>query len=129
MCVSTDPSFSKHCFHPSEVKKAGGDLVIDKDWYIQHQILPPITRLCAPIAGTDAQQLAFHLGLDMKKYPVYSKGADEPQFNYNYLSLEEKFAECDKLSLKCSGCNVFSTIVGAVQKVKKSKEKAAGFFV
>jgi hypothetical protein len=121
VCKSSDPSFSEHCRHPSEVRKAEGLLEIDKDWYIQHQILPPITRLCAPIAGTDAQQLAFNLGLDLAKYPVYAKGnADEPQFNYNYLSLEEKFAECEKLSLKCSGCNVFSTIVGVVQKVRKT---------
>jgi DNA polymerase alpha subunit A len=102
------------------VRKADGSLEIDKDWYIQHQILPPISRLCAPIAGTDAQQLAFHLGLDLQKYPIQAKNADEPQFNYNYLSLEEKFADCDKLSFKCSACNVFSTVVGAVQKDKQS---------
>jgi DNA polymerase alpha subunit A len=121
VCQSHDPSFSNHCYHPSEVRKAEGQLVVDKDWYIQHQILPPITRLCAPIAGTDTQQLAFHLGLDMQKYPVHIKtAADEPQFNFNFLSQEERFAECDKLSFKCIHCNVHSSIVGVVQKDRQS---------
>jgi DNA polymerase alpha subunit A len=121
VCESDDPQQSNHCYHPSEVKKADGNLKIDKDWYIQHQILPPIGRLCAPIAGTDTQQLAYHLGLDMKKYPVQNKGErDEPEFNYNYLSQEEKFENCAKLTLKCSKCNVHSGIVGVVQKDKSS---------
>lgn len=74
VCVSDDPQLANRCFHPSEVRKADGTLVIDKDWYIKHQILPPISRLCGPIDGTDAQQLAYHLGLDMTKYPVLSSG-------------------------------------------------------
>ena len=129
VCVSSDPSFSNHCYHPTEVRKAEGALVIDKDWYIQHQILPPISRLCAPIAGTDTQQLAFHLGLDMQKYPVHGgskSGNEEAQFNYNYLSQEERFAECTKLSFKCPACGVHSSIVGVVQKDKQSSMFCAG---
>lgn len=76
MCVSDDSNLANRCYHPSEVRKADGGLVIDKDWYIKHQILPPISRLCGPMEGTDAQQLAFHLGLDMSKYPVHSAGGE-----------------------------------------------------
>ncbi len=74
--MSDDANLANRCFHPSEVRKADGALVIDKDWYIKHQILPPISRLCGPMEGTDAQQLAYHLGLDMSKYPVHSAGGE-----------------------------------------------------
>lgn len=79
VCVSNDSNLADRCYHPSEVRKAEGQLVIDKDWYIKHQILPPVARLCGPMKGIDQQQLAQRLGLDFTKYQVHS-GNERPPF-------------------------------------------------
>lgn len=46
------------------VKKCDGALQVDIEWYLAQQILPPITRLCNVIDGTDSGQIASCLGLD-----------------------------------------------------------------
>ncbi|KAG6815278.1 hypothetical protein H0H93_010352 [Arthromyces matolae] len=54
--------------HPDEVRRAGSDLKIDFEYYLAHQVLPPIERLCEPIEGTDRARLAECLGLDPSRY-------------------------------------------------------------
>ncbi|KAG6877195.1 hypothetical protein C0993_009512, partial [Termitomyces sp. T159_Od127] len=44
--------------HPDEVRRAGSELKIDFEYYLAHQVLPPIERLCEPIEGTDRARLA-----------------------------------------------------------------------
>ena len=39
------------------------DSVTDYEYYLAHQVLPPIERLCEPIEGTDRARLAECLGI------------------------------------------------------------------
>lgn len=68
--------------HPEEIRKPGSGLKIGKfssyyfilsrrfnalflpdfEYYLGHQVLPPIERLCEPIEGTDRARLAECLG-------------------------------------------------------------------
>lgn len=45
-----------------------GVLEVDRMWYLEQQILPPVGRYCDPIEGTDMGQLANALGLDSAKF-------------------------------------------------------------
>ena len=38
-------------------------VLADFEYYLAHQILPPIERLCDPIEGTDRARLADCLGM------------------------------------------------------------------
>lgn len=40
---------------------------VDVEWYMENQILPPISRLCEPIEGTSVAILSAHMGLDAAK--------------------------------------------------------------
>jgi DNA polymerase elongation subunit (family B) len=40
-----------------------GVVPTDYEYYLAHQILPPIERLCDPIEGTDRARLAECLGM------------------------------------------------------------------
>jgi DNA polymerase elongation subunit (family B) len=39
------------------------DVVLDFEYYLVNQVLPPIERLCDPIEGTDRSRLAECLGI------------------------------------------------------------------
>eukprot|EP01083_Nonionella_stella_P122382 368185_1 len=54
-------SISLRSYHISEIEKSMKDnnnnnnkqLYIDREWYLEQQILPPVGRYCSPIEGTD----------------------------------------------------------------------------
>jgi DNA polymerase alpha subunit A len=48
--------------HPDEVRRGGADVKVDYEYYLAHQVLPPIERLCDSIEGTDRARLAECLG-------------------------------------------------------------------
>lgn len=48
-------------FHPDEVR-AQEHLSVDTRYYLQHQLHAVVSRLCEPIAGLDAAQVAECLG-------------------------------------------------------------------
>ncbi|MCO5547461.1 hypothetical protein L7F22_000911 [Adiantum nelumboides] len=54
--------------HPDELKQDPGNWMVDIDYYLSQQIHPVVSRLCAPIEGTDAKHLADCLGLDASKF-------------------------------------------------------------
>ncbi|KAF7370942.1 DNA polymerase [Mycena sanguinolenta] len=55
--------------HPEEFKKVDSGLKLDFEYYLGHQVLPPIERLCEPIEGTDRSRLAECLG-ELSASPV-----------------------------------------------------------
>ena len=61
-------SFAQRAWDPESVEMAKGALSIDKNWYLESQLHPVISRLCAVIEGTDAGRLAECLGLDQAKF-------------------------------------------------------------
>lgn len=104
-------------FPASDVTKTGSDLLVDYNYYLAHQILPPLERLCAPIEGTDRTRIAECLGLDPNKYKIYE--AQEPAANEittfeASISDEDRFAEAVAFSFRCKQCRVVNTFLGAL---------------
>jgi len=87
-CLGSDGKTSKsaqadHAFHPDEFRRKDSGLkigtpntgqpdkpasshviaVVDFDFYLSQQVLPPIERLCEEIEGTDRARLAECLGM------------------------------------------------------------------
>ena len=44
-------SFASRAYHPEEVRKSGGRLHLDIEWYLTNQILPPVARECLAGGG------------------------------------------------------------------------------
>lgn len=102
---------AKNAFPVDEVLKPDSGLKPDIDYYLHKQILPPVERLCAPIAGTNVTLLAACLGLDTSKYRVssLSGGAGASQ-DTEIQPLESqipdsvRFQNCSRLHLRCRAC-------------------------
>ena len=59
----------QHLVHwDSTTLQVEGDIVPDLQYYLAQQIHPVVSRLCAPIEGTSAGQLADCLGLDPSRF-------------------------------------------------------------
>jgi len=101
-------SMSQRAYHPQAIEKAGGSLEIDTDWYRSNQILPPVTRLIAPIEETDAGRVAFCLGLDPRAFQNQSKSDDanndEDPVSVGSQDYEELFKSCKHLQVTCPEC-------------------------
>jgi len=85
---------------------------IDAEWYLANQILPPISRLCVPIDGTDQSILAECLGLDPAKYAQHQIRARENDGDFSLptsvrLNDEDKYKDVEKLKLMCPSCRAF----------------------
>ncbi len=66
-------NIAERAYHPDEIKEAKGKLVIDTEWYITNQILPPITRLIEHIDGIEVDYVASCLGIEPGKYKYYKE--------------------------------------------------------
>ena len=107
--ANSSESAAKRAFSPLDVQKSGGGLKPDIDWYLAKQIFPPIERLCAPIDGTDAGQLAECLGLDAKKYAFSSAsraegGVQDIMPLESQMPDEIRYKDCPRLQLTCLAC-------------------------
>ncbi|KAJ7132213.1 hypothetical protein C8R44DRAFT_773372 [Mycena epipterygia] len=93
--------------HPEEFKKVGSELKLDFEYYLGHQVLPPIERLCEPIEGTDRARLAECLGLDPARYRTSTaSSADEPTFSSldSQMSDSERFKDASAFIVRCRRC-------------------------
>ncbi|KAI9805540.1 MAG: hypothetical protein M1825_000791 [Sarcosagium campestre] len=98
---------AKRAFAPQDVLKPDSGLTPDTEWYLLKQIFPPVERLCAPITGTDALQLAECLGLDTRKYSISSstsQGAQDIHPLESQIPDEIRFADATRLRLRCRSC-------------------------
>ncbi|MEW5309277.1 MAG: hypothetical protein WDW38_001173 [Sanguina aurantia] len=59
--------FADRAFHPEELRERM-DLAIDVEYYLAHQVHPVVSRIVAPMEGTDPAHLAECLGLDASKF-------------------------------------------------------------
>ena len=122
---------ASRAFHPDEVRASQGKLAVDLEYYLGNQVLPVVSRLCAPIEGAcDAGQLAECLGLDSAKYKSSSNGPNASS-HYGGSSLaaaareaamlgggpwlddDARFESCPKLLLKAPSSNLTSKRVFA----------------
>jgi len=59
---------AERAYHPDEVRASGGQLMVDVEYYLANQVHPVVSRLCAPIEGTDPMRIADCLGLDSARF-------------------------------------------------------------
>lgn len=112
-------SYAASAYPPDEVLKQDSELKPDIDYYLHKQILPPVERLCAPIALTNITRLAECLGLDTSKYRVSnSTGAQNTQDETiqpldSQVSDAVRFADCNPLHFRCltPTCRAFMPFV------------------
>jgi len=106
-------SASSNAMPPDEVLRADSELKPDIDYYLHKQILPPVERLCAPLALTNISRLAECLGLDTSKYRISgATGAHAGPQEETIQPLDSqvsdaiRFANCEPLQLRClaAGC-------------------------
>ncbi|KAF7731899.1 DNA polymerase alpha catalytic subunit, partial [Apophysomyces ossiformis] len=76
-------SVAERAYSPDYVKS--GARKIDLEWYLAHQVHPPVVRLCAPISETDVVQLAECL--DTVNYQIKQPSATS-KFSLNAPSLK-----------------------------------------
>jgi DNA polymerase alpha subunit A len=134
-----DGPIAQRAFHPDHIVKAGGALEIDFDWYLKTQVHPPILRLCEPIDGTDAMQLAMCLGLDPEKFrqsvlaaeraAAAQSGAGDGDGDGDGLGLlaldpATKFREAEPLRMLCAHCRQSSELCG-IRDGADAAERAA----
>lgn len=103
----SDQHAAERAYPVQDVLKKDSNLKPDPEWYLIKQIYPPIERLCAPIDGTDSIRLAECLGLDTRKYQIVGANNSSERELVPYESKmtdEERFKDCEKLSLKCRFC-------------------------
>ena len=66
--ITADKGLAERAYGPDEVASSNGRLRIDTQYYISQQIFPVVSRLVAPIEGTDIGHIAESLGLDPSRY-------------------------------------------------------------
>jgi DNA polymerase alpha subunit A len=106
-----DKSCAQRAHHPDEIFRSEGALLVDIEWYIEHQILPPIKRLCEPIDGTSGAQLAACLGLDTIKHSLRSDADAVLSDNWGFVARSrmdfiDRFRSCSRLISVCKDCMV-----------------------
>lgn len=102
-------SAASNSFPPDEVMRRDSGLKPDVEYYLHKQILPPVERLCAPVALTNITRIADCLGLDTTKYRVSSAGGAGAGQGEDALLQpldsqvpdEIRFAECAPLRFHC----------------------------
>jgi DNA polymerase alpha subunit A len=114
-------SFAQRAYHPDAVTRSQGALQIDVEWYLNQQILPPISRLCEPIEGTSTAMLAERLGLDGSKFARKTSADDDLQDLCDFVPTSrmedwERFSGTKPWSLTCLKCGTTSEFPGAVNK-------------
>lgn len=116
ICVELDASgaelprekgLADRAYAPDELAASGGRLKVDAEYYLSHQIFPVVSRLVAPIEGTDAGRLAECLGLDGAKYRAHGGGGasreDALLAAAAGLDDEDRFKACERLVLRGPG--------------------------
>ena len=68
ICEGESNSVAARAYHPDEIKSANNTLGIDKKWYITQQVIPPLSRLIAPINLIKIEEIVDLLGEDPLKY-------------------------------------------------------------
>lgn len=95
--------------HPDEIKEENSDWLVDVEYYISQQIHPVVSRLCAPIEGTNAGHIADCLGLDSAKFlqrqAATTIDMDSARLtSASMLEDDDRYKLCEPLELVCAQC-------------------------
>lgn len=124
----SNASFAQRAFHPEEVKASDGDLIVDAQYYLENQVLPPVLRLGDPIESVEATRLAAALGLDERRYRSY--GMSNQESDAVALgpadSEADRYKDCEPFVLQCHGCQKQFDFVGVTFSRQTKTLKSAG---
>ncbi|KAK4879037.1 hypothetical protein RN001_007183 [Aquatica leii] len=104
----TNASATQRAYHIDELKNSE-NLKIDSKYYLAQQIHPVVSRLCEPLEGTDAYQLAECLGIDTFKKPVNKSVVNAGE---NLTSKEKRFTNASPFVFKCMSCKTENKVSG-----------------
>lgn len=106
----------QRAYHLDE-KREREDLKIDVKYYLSQQIHPVVTRLCEPIDGIDAIQIAETLGLDSAAYQRIRQ-ADASMNDDDEITIDDadRYKNCDSFEFKCAACGFVNTVEGPTVK-------------
>ena len=132
--IDSSTPVAKRAFSPLDITKSAGALKPDIEWYLSKQIFPPIERLCAPIPGTDAGQLAECLGLDARKFASLggSSGSSSSAWSIDFTPLDSqlpdsvRYKDCPRLILTCTKCKHAFTYEGIAAPESKDYMTSLG---
>lgn len=115
-------SATQRAYSKSElVKNADGNLKLDIAYYLRQQVHPVISRMCEPIEGIDAAQIAELLGLDpagFKKSYLQANGnvklepvqlTKQQKKLESYMNEIERFSNCVPFKYTCPACKTEAT--------------------
>lgn len=113
----TDEEFNKlsnqqRAIHP-DMKSS--ELEPDKNYYLEQQIYPVVSRLLVPIQGTDAHSVAEFLGMSSSFAPVVKKEGVIPAGN-------DRYASCDPIPIVCPNCKTQLEIRETVKNCSACQE-------
>ncbi|GMF18014.1 unnamed protein product [Phytophthora lilii] len=130
LCKEEEPGSGRRAYHPDEVKRAGGKLNIDVEWYLESQIHPPVNRLCAHIEGTSSPQLAHCLGLDTAKFSHSANHFEDNDGGDAIPSVlqndADRFKDCVPLQITCDRCKTATPFPGVFSTSEKDGSLASG---
>ncbi|KAK8253464.1 hypothetical protein IWZ00DRAFT_501276 [Phyllosticta capitalensis] len=100
---------AKNAVTLDEILTPDSGLKPDIDYYLYKQILPPVERLCAPVAGTNVTRLAECLGLDTSKYRVSTVSSSNSLENEihpleSQIPDEVRFKDSQPMIVRCPSC-------------------------
>lgn len=101
---------TQRAYHIDEFKNSK-TLKIDTQYYLSQQIHPVVARICEPIDGTDAYQIATHLGIDPTGFKQVNLQKTE-QIE-NFVKFEVRFQNAEKFHFVCLMCKTKNSISGA----------------
>lgn len=112
VCTDGTPNPAvQRAYHPDELRRnESGTLAIDAHYYLAQQLHPVIARLCEPLEGTDAAQLAENLGLDpgpFRRRAVVSQSARTGLSTLDAdvgLLVDDRYLDCTPFKFACPFC-------------------------
>lgn len=96
----TNSVATQRAYHVEEYKKS--NMKLDIQYYLAHQIHPVIMRLCKPIEGIDAYEIATSLGIEHSFKKPQENISNRNEINFN--APEIQFRGTDPFKFKCRTC-------------------------
>lgn len=113
---NTNAPAMQRAYHIEELKNSD-TLKIDFKYYLTHQIHPVVSRLCEPLEGTDAYQIANCLGLDGTAFKKASK-TNTDTVGQSIIKKEDRFHNCEPFTFICFDCKSENKVTGALMEKK-----------
>ncbi|GLV41422.1 DNA polymerase alpha subunit 1 [Carabus blaptoides fortunei] len=118
----TNNSATQRAYHAEEFKHST-TLKIDKKYYLAQQVHPVVSRLCEPIEGLDAYNIANALGIEANSFKK-SKPAESGN-NTVAVTQVNKFSEVIPFEFVCLACKEATVVKSVIEESQLWLEKCS----